>query len=70
MITWRYINRGSVKHALYGSPRAGSWTPARCGTSPAWHDPKGWRGAGPTEGPLLDNLQPCQRCVAGLEKDT
>jgi hypothetical protein len=68
-VAWRYLLGGQRKHAFYGAPSTTSRESARCGVGPQWFDPNTWLGARGDEVRVLDELEPCKRCVDNLGRD-
>lgn len=74
-ITWRYLPRGRVKHALRldGHMVTGHRSIAICGTSPVWYAPEHWRGTGAqSEYEEVGRLPECRRCsrlLAGTQPE-
>lgn len=63
-----FIAGGAVKHCLWRT--FGSFSPARCGVSPVWHDPKGWQGSVyPGGRAKLEKLRWCKSCVRSLHSE-
>lgn len=66
-VTWRYLSRRKVKHALRVSQTyVGHDSYALCGTSPGWFVPAAdqWRGTGSqAEYDEADRLPECRRCA-------
>lgn len=58
---WLYVGAGKRTHAVRAPGRAHAM--AVCGTSPAWHDPTGWRGMDRGEHAHADQLDHCGRCT-------
>lgn len=44
----------------------GTHTPAVCGRSPLWFDPRGWRGTAPEEIESNAANQRCKACVRAV----
>jgi hypothetical protein len=66
-VTWRYLSRRTVKHALeINGGVAGHAAVALCGTAPGWFVPSSsdWLGTGSqTEYDTVDGLPECRRCA-------
>lgn len=63
-ITWRYLAKGNVKHAMCSAGHTGHDRAALCGAAPHWLDPASWMGTGsPNEYERLDELPECLTCA-------
>lgn len=71
-ITWRYLPRRKVRHALPLRPQSatGHDASALCGTSPSWFAPSDeqWWGTGTqSEYDAVERLPECGRCARLLD---